>query len=363
MHPKALHLVPHDVPAQAGEVQIPALGDGRADGQGGAVLRLLPGPPGQPLSARDPLRDAADVPMPAGSVAVFTTDTYVVDPPVFPGGTIGSLAVHGTLNDLAVSGAKAQALSVGLVLQEGLDVAALKRIAQDLRSAADLAGVPVVTGDTKVVERSPSAAPTLYVNTAGIGARASKRAAPAPERIAAGDAIVLTSPIAAHGIAVMGARMHLDFGPEAKSDTANLAPALLAAFDAAPDAVHCARDATRSGLGGILCELARASGLVFRCEEESIPVPPFAAAACDVLGIEPLFVANEGCAALFVAPEAVDAVLVALRAHSEAAEARVIGMVAKPGQDITAGQVVMATAFGTTRILTPPAGHQLPRIC
>lgn len=322
-----------------------------------ALAPLLP-PVGAPA-----LRDAADVPLPQGTTAVFTTDTYVVDPPVFPGGTIGLLAVHGTLNDLAVAGAAPRALSVALVLQEGLPLDFLAKIAADIRAAADAASVPIVTGDTKVVERSPSATPTLYVNTAGVGARPLDRPPPAPERIVPGDAIVLTSPIAAHGIAVMGARMHLDFGPAARSDSANLAPALLAAYEAAPGEIHCARDATRSGLGGILCELATAAGMPFRCDEPAIPVAPFAAAACEVLGLDPLFVANEGCAALLVAPTAVEAVLAALRAHPATATARVIGHVDPPSLDAPAGQVALTTALGTTRVLTPPAGHQLPRIC
>lgn len=321
----------------------------------GALAPLLP-PPG--ASA---LRDAADVPLPAGSTAVFTTDTFVVDPPVFPGGTIGSLAVHGTLNDLAVAGAVPRALSVGLVLQEGLPVGLLGEIARDLRAAADGAGVPIVTGDTKVVERSPAAEPTLYVNTAGIGARPAGRGVPAPERIAPGDVVLLTSPIAAHGVAVMGARMHLDFGPDARSDSANLAPALADAFAAAD--IHCARDATRSGLGGVLCELAAAARLAICGDEGAIPVPPFAATACDVLGLDPLYVANEGCAVLFVAPDAADAVLGALRRHRVAADARPIGTVAAPGPEGAAGQVVLTTPYGTRRTLTPPAGHQLPRIC
>ena len=321
----------------------------------GALAPLLP-PPGAPA-----LRDAADVPLPPGSTPVFTTDTFVVDPPVFPGGTIGSLAVHGTLNDLSVAGAIPQALSVGLILQEGLPVDLLADIARDLRAAADEAGVPIVTGDTKVVERSPAAPPTLYVNTAGIGARPAGRQPPAPERIAPGDVVLLTSPIAAHGIAVMGARMHLDFGPDARSDSANLAPALADAFAAAD--IHCARDATRSGLGGVLCELATAAGLAIACDEDAIPVPPFAATACDVLGLDPLYVANEGCAVLFVAKAAADAVLAALRAHSVAADARAIGTVAAPSPAAPAGQVALATAYGTQRVLTPPAGHQLPRIC
>lgn len=322
-----------------------------------ALLPLLP-PPGAPA-----LRDAADVPLPPNSTPVLTTDSYVIDPPVFPSATIGSLAVHGTLNDLAVSAAAPLALSVGLILQEGLPLDLLARIAQDLRDAADAAGVPIVTGDTKVVQRSPAAPPTLYVNTAGIGARPLSAPPPAPERIAPGDLLLLTSPIAAHGIAVMGARMRLDFGPDARSDSANLAPPLLAAYAAAPDALHCARDATRSGLGGILCELATAARLPFLCEEADIPVAPFAASACDLLGLDPLFVANEGCALLAVAPDAAPDVLATLRAHPVAADARVIGRVLSPAPDAPPGQVAIRTPYGTQRLLTPPAGDQLPRIC
>ncbi len=272
----------------------------------------------------------------------------------FPGGDIATLAVNGTLNDLAVAGARPLALTAGWILEEGLGLDLLQRLAQRMRDAADAAGVPIAAGDTKVVERGPGE-PALLLNTAGVGVLADGLSAPlSPQRIQPGDAILVTGSIARHGAAVMAARNGLDFG-SLSSDCAPLAAPLLDLYAHGID-VHCARDATRSGLGGILCELSKASGLGMLCHETRIPVRGDALAACNLMGLDPLFVANEGCAALFVPPAHVDAALALLHRHDACREAAGIGTVT--GED-----VLMATELGTLRRLYPPSGELLPRIC
>lgn len=294
----------------------------------------------------------------AGEVAL-TTDSFVVRPLFFPGGDIGTLAVNGTLNDLAVSGARPVGLSVGMILEEGLETETLRRVAERMRAAVDAAGVPILTGDTKVVERGGGGGePGLYVNTAGVGVpvAADRAKRPRPERIGIGDAVLVTGSVGRHGVAVMAERHGLRVGEGLTSDCASLAEPLLALWAGGID-VHCARDATRSGLGGVLCELAEAAGVSMVCEEEAVPVWDSVRAACEVLGFDPLFVANEGCAAVVVADADADRALAVLRRYGPCAEAARIGTVA------AGGGVSMRTALGTDRRLSPPLGEQLPRIC
>ena len=303
------------------------------------------------------LGDAAWVRAGAAGEVAMTTDSFVVRPLFFPGGDIGTLAVNGTLNDLAVSGARPVGLSVGMILEEGLDTATLRRVAASLRAAADAAGVPILTGDTKVVERAGSGGePGLYVNTAGIGvpvvADPAKR--PRPERIAVGDAVLATGSVGRHGMAVMAERHALRVGDGLTSDCASLVAPLMALWAEGID-VHCARDATRSG--GVLCELAESADAGILCEEDAVPVWDTVRVACEALGFDPLFVANEGCAAVFVAPDDADRALAILRRFPPCAEATRIGTVV-PGPGVS-----MRTPLGTERRLAPPLGEQLPRIC
>ena len=288
-----------------------------------------------------------------GRRAAFTTDSYVVQPLFFPGGDIGTLAVNGTVNDLLMAGAKPVALTAGFILEEGLPLETLRRVAASMRAAADAAGVAIVAGDTKVVGRSSGDG--LYVNTSGVGEIVAPEPL-APERIRPGDRILLTGDVARHGIAVMAKRHGLAFDPPVASDCASLHAPFLELFARGP-APHCARDLTRGGLGGALCELAAAAGVAIRIDEAAVPVEKPVRGACELLGFDPLFVANEGCAALFVAPGDAEAALAVLRRHPATARAVAVGEVSE------GGGVSARTALGTVRRLAPPSGEQLPRIC
>ena len=288
-----------------------------------------------------------------GRRAAFTTDSYVVQPLFFPGGDIGSLAVNGTVNDLLMAGAKPVALTAGFILEEGLPLDVLKRVVDSMRAAAQIAGVSIIAGDTKVIGRANGDG--LYVNTSGVGEIVVPEPL-APERIRPGDAIILTGDVARHGIAVMARRHGLAFDPPIASDCASLHAPFLELFAQGP-APHCARDLTRGGLGGALGELAAAGGVAIQIDEAQIPVAAPVRGACELLGFDPLFVANEGCAALFVAPADVPAALAILKRHPATAQAVAIG-------EVSAGRGVSArTALGTVRRLAPPSGEQLPRIC
>lgn len=288
-----------------------------------------------------------------GRRAAFTTDSYVVQPLFFPGGDIGSLAVNGTVNDLLMAGAKPVALTAGFILEEGLPLDVLKRVVDSMRAAAQIAGVSIIAGDTKVIGRANGDG--LYVNTSGVGEIVVPEPL-APERIRPGDAIILTGDVARHGIAVMARRHGLAFDPPVASDCASLHAPFLELFAQGP-APHCARDLTRGGLGGALGELAAAAGVAIQIDEAQIPVAAPVRGACELLGFDPLFVANEGCAALFVAPADVPAALAILKRHPATAQAVAIG-------EVSAGRGVSArTALGTVRRLAPPSGEQLPRIC
>ena len=299
--------------------------------------------------------DAAVVPI-SGVELAISTDTFVVSPIEFPGGNIGTLAVHGTLNDLAMQGARPRYLTAGFVLEEGLPFATLERVVSAMAQAAREAGVPIVAGDTKVVERGR--ADGLYINTTGLGTLEA-RFRPAPDLVRPGDVLLVSGAIGRHGMAIMAAREGLAFRTEITSDTACLAPLVERLRATAPGDVHALRDPTRGGLASALNELALASGVGVEREEATLPVPADVRAACEVLGLDPLYVANEGVLVGFVAPAAADAALAALRAHPLGREARVIGRATVDHPPL----VVLRTTLGGSRIVDLLPGDQLPRIC
>jgi hydrogenase expression/formation protein HypE len=301
------------------------------------------------------LGDAGIVPA-AGTELALTTDAYVVRPLTFPGGCIGELAVHGTVNDLAVAGARPLALTLGLVLEEGLEAEVLRGQVDAIAAAARAAEVPVVAGDTKVVERGH--ADGLYVTTAGVGLR-DPRARLAPGALRPGDALLLSGPVGAHGMAIMLARGEFELDAEIRSDTRSLWPAVDALLDAAGPHLRCLRDATRGGVASVLNELARASGVAMLVREAAIPVDPEVAGAAEILGLDPLHVANEGVLVAAVAPQAADAALAALRAAPGGARAALVGEV----RTEPAGLVLVETAFGGRRVMDQLVGDPLPRIC
>jgi hydrogenase expression/formation protein HypE len=301
-----------------------------------------------------PLEDGAVLTAHGGRLA-FTTDSYVVSPLFFPGGDIGDLAVNGTVNDLAVSGARPLWLSAGFILEEGFPVADLERIVGSMAAAAERAGVQVVTGDTKVVQRGK--ADGCYVNTAGIGVIER----PVELGVATarpGDAVIVSGPIGEHGITIMLARGELDIESEVESDTAPLNGLVERLLDAAPG-VRGLRDATRGGVATICNEVARAAGVAVVVDEDSVPVRPDVRGACELLGIDPLYVACEGRLVAVVDGDQVDAAMAALRSHPLGAGAAVIGRV----RDDPPGLVLLKTAFGGTRIVDLLVGDPLPRIC
>lgn len=305
--------------------------------------------------ALDQLGDGAVLATPGGERLAFSTDSFVVQPIEFPGGTIGHLAVHGTVNDLAVTGAVPKWLSAAFVVEEGFEIARLRRIAADMRAAADAAGVMIVTGDTKVVPKG--AADGLYISTAGVGVIPEGRALGA-DLVQAGDQVIVSGTIGEHGMAVMLARGNLDIEADIDSDTAALNGLVEALLAAAPG-TRWMRDATRGGLGTVTNELAQASDLGVVLDEELLPVLPPVRGACDMLGIDPIYVANEGRFVSVVPAAETDAALAALRAEPGGERAAVIGeIVADP-----IGIVAMRTPFGGTRIVDMLVGDPLPRIC
>jgi len=302
--------------------------------------------------------DSAVLDLGNGTRLAFSTDTYVVRPLVFPGGDIGELAVNGTVNDLAMSGARPIALSTGFVLEEGLEMEVLGRIATSMGRAASAAGVQLVTGDTKVVEQGHGDG--LYVNTAGIGL-VPDGVDVRPGRAVPGDVVIVSGDVGVHGIAVMSVREGLEFGTEIRSDTAALNGLVAAMLAAAPDPLdlHVLRDPTRGGLAASLCEIAEVAGVGVEFDERSVPVPDAVRAACGFLGLDPFHVANEGKLVAIVAAAVADAVLAAMRATHVGADAAVIGRVT----DQHPGVVVVRTGLGAGRVVDRPLGEQLPRIC
>jgi hydrogenase expression/formation protein HypE len=290
-----------------------------------------------------------------GTRLAFSTDTFVVRPLFFPGGSIGHLAVNGTVNDLAMSGAVPSHLSCGFVLEEGTELTVVGRVAADMGAAARAAGVAIVTGDTKVVDAGHG--DQVYVNTAGVGL------VPAgvdirPERAGVGDVLIVSGSIGVHGIAIMSVREGLEFGTQMVTDSVALHP-LVAAMLAVCRDLHVLRDPTRGGLGTSLNEIARTARVGVRLVERSLPVPPDVANACALLGLDPLYVANEGKLVAFVPRADAEAVLEAMRAHPLGSDAAIIGECVADHP----GMVVARTTFGGTRVVDMPLGEQLPRIC
>ena len=290
-----------------------------------------------------------------GARIAFTTDSYVVQPLFFPGGNIGHLAVHGTVNDLSMSGAVPVALSTGFVLEEGLPLDQLAQVATSMGEAATEAGVRLATGDTKVVESGSGDG--LYVNTAGIGL-VPEGVDIRPERARPGDRVIVSGEIGLHGVAVLSVREGLEFGTELRSDTAALNGLVAAMLDVTTD-VHVLRDPTRGGLAASLCEIAETAGLGIAYDERALPVPEAVAGACGFLGLDPVHVANEGKLVAVVPPDRADELVEAMRANERGRDAVVIGEVTEEHP----GVVVARTGLGATRIVDRPLGEQLPRIC
>jgi len=327
-----------------------------AHGGGGRLMHRLIGQlilpaVGNPILST--LHDGAVVEV-NGSRLAFTTDSYVVRPLKFPGGDIASLAVNGTVNDLAMCGARPLVLSVGLILEEGLPLDLLNELMQSLGRAAAEAGVLVATGDTKVVDRGKGDG--IFINTAGIGIVEAKTPV-VPSSVRPGDVVLLSGDIGRHGIAIMASREGLVFETTVESDSAPLAAPVLHLLRE-DIAVHCLRDLTRGGLGAALVEIARGAGVKVTVDEAAIPVRPEVQAACELLGLDPLYVANEGRFVAFVSPEDADRALGILRAHPVSSGAVVLGRVAEGEPEVVATGVL-----GTTRVIDLPSGEQLPRIC
>ncbi|MCD9877643.1 hydrogenase expression/formation protein HypE [Streptomyces guryensis] len=301
-----------------------------------------------------PLEDAALLPGHPG--LVMSTDSFVVSPLFFPGGDIGSLAVHGTVNDLAMRGARPLALSVSLIVEEGLPLTELRSVMASLGKAAQDVGVPVITGDTKVVGRG--AADRLFINTTGVGQR-HELLCPSAALARSGDVVLLSGPVGLHGTTVLSTREGLGFESDIASDTRPL-HRLVRELAPLGAAVHVLRDPTRGGLAAALNEIARDSSVAVEIEESAVPVPEAVASACDLLGLDPLVVANEGCLLAFVDAGAADRALAALRSLPEGAQAVRIGEVLREGPR---GRVTLRTLVGARRIVDMPLGEQLPRIC
>ncbi|MFE7799750.1 hydrogenase expression/formation protein HypE [Nocardia sp. NPDC057440] len=290
-----------------------------------------------------------------GARLAFSTDSFVVKPLVFPGGSIGELAVNGTVNDLAMAGARPMVLSTAFILEEGTALADIAHIAKALGTAALAAGVTLVTGDTKVVDAGHGDG--IFINTAGIGI-VDEGVDIRPQRAAPGDVVLVSGDIGVHGVAVMSCREGLEFGTTVVSDTAPL-NGLVAAMLATGADVHVLRDPTRGGVAATLNEIASVAKVGVSLDERNLPVPAEVRDACGLLGLDPMYVANEGKLIAFVAPRDADRVLAAMRDHPLGARAEAIGVCVAEHP----GMVVARTALGGTRVVALPAGEQLPRIC
>ena len=322
-----------------------------AHGAGGKATQTLIEGMLAPAFGMSELADAA----PVGDLAV-TTDSFVVKPIRFPGGSIGELAVNGTVNDLAVSGARPLALTLSLVLEEGLPAAELQAEVEAIARAAEYAGVAIVAGDTKVVERGKC--DSMYVTTTGIG-RLDPRADLSPSALVPGDRVLVSGAIGEHGTAIMLARGEFELDAPIESDTCSLWPAVDALLDAAGPSLRCIRDATRGGVATVLNELAAASGVAVSVREADVPIHPSVAGACEILGIDAMYVANEGRLVAFVAPDAAGEALRALRSVDGCEQAAEIGEV----KTEPPGMVLVETAFGGRRVMDLLVGDPLPRIC
>ena len=328
-------------------------------GGGGKAMRALIDDVLARAFGNDPTEDQASLLLADfvrhGDRHAFTTDSYVVDPLFFPGSDIGALAVAGTVNDLAVGGARPMYMSCGMVLEEGLPVETLQRVADSMRRMADRAGVTIVTGDTKVVERG--AADKLFINTAGIGV------IPAGIALSAGtarpgDAVILSGTLGDHGVAILIARNQLALEADVTSDCQPLDKLVAAMLTVCP-AIRCLRDATRGGVATVLNEFAHASRGGIHIRERAIPIRDPVRGACEILGLDPLYLANEGKLVAVVPAQDADTVLAAMRAHPAGVDAAIIGEVTRE----PASMVIMQTTFGVDRIVDMLVGEQLPRIC
>ena len=301
------------------------------------------------------LGDAAVFDLGSGKLAM-STDSFVVQPLFFPGGSIGELAVNGTVNDLAVSGAEPRFLSASFILEEGFPLAQLAAVVRDMAAAAATAGVRIVTGDTKVVERGHGDG--CYINTAGVGVLRPGISV-GPHRAQPGDAVLVSGTIGDHGMAIMSVREGLEFESAIHSDCAALNGLIAGVLTAVGDQVHAMRDPTRGGLASTLNEIAASSGVGVEIDETCMPVRPEVQAACELLGLDPVYVANEGKVVFFVAPESADRVLAVLRAHPLGMDAARIGQVTSEHPRM----LVARTAMGANRVIPTQIGEQLPRIC
>lgn len=334
-----------------------------AHGGGGRLMRSLIEGMLLPHFESAPREEGADLPPPHDSVILqfggprvaFTTDSFVVKPRFFPGGNIGKLAVYGTVNDLAMSGACPLFLSCALILEEGLPMDELERIVQAMQEAAEEVGVRIVTGDTKVVDRGMGDG--IFINTAGIGV-VPDGIEVAPSRIRVGDRLLVSGDLGRHGISIMSVRESLEFEGAPESDCASLA-GLVSDLTALGADLHCLRDLTRGGLAAAVIEIAEDTGVGIRLEESAIPVSDPVAGACELLGLDPLYVANEGRLVAFVAEQAVTDALEIMQRHLAAPEPAVIGTVTKEHP----GSVQLQNDFGVGRLLDLFSGEQMPRIC
>ncbi len=329
-----------------------------AHGSGGShsrrlVEELFASAFANPLLA--PLNDQAVFSPPSGRLA-FTTDSYVVKPIFFPGGDIGKLAVCGTINDLAVGGAEPLYLSASFIIEEGLPMDELERVVASMARTALDAGVMIVTGDTKVVERGKG--DKLFINTAGIG-KVGGSLDLAPSKIRAGDVVIVSGTMGDHGIAILTHREGIRMETPVESDCAPLHTLVRAVLDAAPSGVRAMRDPTRGGLATVLNEFAASSGLAISVREDDIPVKDAVRGACEILGFDPLYLANEGKLIAVVSKESAEAVLEAMRSHPYGRDAAVTGVV----EEAPKGKVLIETSIGNRRILDMLSGEQLPRIC
>jgi len=299
--------------------------------------------------------DAAILPAPAGRLA-FTTDSYVVDPIFFPGGCIGDLAINGTVNDLAMAAARPLVVSVGLILEEGFPVADLQEILEAMRTAADKAGVTIVTGDTKVVPRGK--ADKIFINTSGIGVIEHELTITG-SGARPGDRIIINGTVGDHGMAVLASREGLELGSAIESDCTELASLVETILAEGGGSIHVLRDPTRGGVATTLKEIALQSRVDLELEETAIPVRDDVGGACAILGLDPLFVANEGKLLAVVADHKAEAVLQTMQKHPAGKDAAVIGTVVSEGS----GKLALKTAIGGKRSIEMLAGEQLPRIC
>jgi len=313
---------------------------------------IIPALSGIPQSDQN---DAAVLPQPEGRLA-FTTDSYVVDPIIFPGGNIGDLAIHGTVNDLAMAGARPLYLSVGLILEEGLAITELQEVLAAMKKAAEKAGVRIVTGDTKVVPRGKG--DKIFINTAGVGVIEHDLEI-GGSSAKTGDKVLINGPIGDHGMAVLASREGLELDADIRTDSAALNGLVESIIATAGDALHVLRDPTRGGVATTLKEIALQSSVDITLKETSLPINGAVGGACAILGLDPLFVANEGKLLAFVTADKSEEVLDAMRQHPEGRESAIIGEVTGSSD----GKVFMRTAIGGKRAIEMLAGEQLPRIC